>query len=787
MHPGLRERLNTWIARTIPFLVIAFLLILALLLGLTLYEMRERALDDAAREIVLIDAALTPENAAAAGSAAASGDTSAIERAMRDIATTAAVERRTPMLLADSRGEIVSDGDLGTGLVGSWLDEVLGDQASTRRGAMAGVQRVRVDGARAVASLAEIPSGQLLTYRAYDDILADWRRLVALGVLIFVMTAVVVIVLLYGYFDQASRADTANDRYRGAMGKMDIALARGRCGLWEWDVNRGLVYWSSSMYDILGLEADATIVSFGAMRQLMHPDDDVLFDVAQEIASNKINYIDRAFRMRHANGDYVWLRARCEVERHGAGELFLIGIAMDVTEQQILERRNRTIEAQLHDAVAAISEAFVLWDDKDKLVLCNPKFREWHELDEDAVRPGTPRSEVLPRPGKAGTGGPLRLSDGDAHTYELPDGRWLQISERRTSDGFTASVSTDVTELKRQQENMRRTEQKLMATIRDLHDSRAAAEDRKRELETLSQDYKEQVEAATAANRAKSDFMTNMSHELRTPLNAILGFSEMMEAESFGPLGACEIGTAKYGEYVGDIHRSASHLLALIGDILDMAKIEAGRFEIDRTPIDMGPLVEETVRSVALRAERKSIRVSTDIVESLSVEADARAVKQILLNLLSNAVKFTPEGGAIAVTAKPWRGTMRLVIEDTGVGIPKGALKRVRQPFEQVQDQWTKDHEGSGLGLAICDSLIKLHDGQMKIMSQPGSGTKVIVRVPLMDERDGTATDEVASDGAASDEGASEEGAGLTDMTAARPGAGVAGGPVSAIAPGRAA
>ena len=315
-----------------------------------------------------------------------------------------------------------------------------------------------------------------------------------------------------------------------------------------------------------------------------------------------------------------------------------------------------------------------------------------------------------------------------AQTYEvqLVDGRWMQINERQTRDGGQVSVGTDITPLKRNQERLRDSEKRLMATIGDLTVSQNELKRKAAELSDLNKDYQVETERAEAANKAKSEFLANMSHELRTPLNAIIGFSEVLQARMFGPLGS-----DKYSEYADDIHNSGIHLLTVINDILDMAKIEAGQLQIDCEQVDMAPLLDEALRLVAIQAENKGIEVQQKISKRLSLNADRRAMKQILLNLLSNAVKFTEPGGRIMVRARKTSSAMTVSIEDTGIGIPKALLSRIGQPFEQVQNQFSKSTGGSGLGLAISRSLAELHGGAMKVRSKEGVGTIVSIRMPL--------------------------------------------------------
>ena len=217
-----------------------------------------------------------------------------------------------------------------------------------------------------------------------------------------------------------------------------------------------------------------------------------------------------------------------------------------------------------------------------------------------------------------------------------------------------------------------------------------------------------------------------MSHELRTPLNAIIGFSEIMEAAMFGPLGA-----EKYSEYSRDIRESGQYLLDVINDILDMSKIEAGGIRLTPEDVELDPVLTDCMRVVSARANEKHLVLESHIDPDIHLRADRRALKQIALNLLSNAVKFTPDGGAVAVHGRVRAGKVTIAIEDTGIGIPKNALHKLGRPFEQVESQLTKRHQGSGLGLAIAKSLAELHGGAMRIHSTLGRGTTVAVRLPL--------------------------------------------------------
>ncbi len=232
---------------------------------------------------------------------------------------------------------------------------------------------------------------------------------------------------------------------------------------------------------------------------------------------------------------------------------------------------------------------------------------------------------------------------------------------------------------------------------------------------------------AEIANRTKTEFLANMSHELRSPLNSVLGFSEIMKKELFGPLGS-----PRYQEYVEDIGQSASHLLAIINDILNISKIEAGKLELDETKVDVGAVVEICARLMYMRAAEAGIQLETNLAADLpKIFLDSRKVKQILLNLISNAVKFTPKGGKVTVSAGlNERGELVIKVADTGIGIAPENIGRALSPFMQIDSSLSRKYEGTGLGLPLSKALIELHGGQLTIESQLGTGTTVTVTFP---------------------------------------------------------
>ncbi len=231
---------------------------------------------------------------------------------------------------------------------------------------------------------------------------------------------------------------------------------------------------------------------------------------------------------------------------------------------------------------------------------------------------------------------------------------------------------------------------------------------------------------AEEASKAKSHFLANMSHELRTPLNAILGFSEVMTHEMFGP-----VGSARYLEYAHLINELGGHLLELINGILDMSKIEAGKFELSEETFDLEDVAGQSLAFVKMQADRKGVVLKMTVPEDCRrIVADKRAVKQVLVNLLTNGVKFTPRGGAVAMRAARDDAGIVLSVSDTGVGISEADLKRLGQPFEQAEGAHVRTQEGTGLGLALVKALAAMHGGEAAIESVLGEGTTVRVRFP---------------------------------------------------------
>jgi len=725
-HPSYKRLVDAEpiLRRVVPVLIVVFLMSVLLGALVQVLEHRRTAIADAKTSMAMYTQSVAEELSRRVG---ADNKTKQDAKTLLRIATPAqAIANGRQFFLTDDSGKIVAAEPEAPHIIGKPLIDLLGpSQPLTVYADRAGVIDITIPtGAEALATVRNLRDtpGQIASVQLRSFALENWWRDTRLTATLVTTTSVVLLILGFAFHWQSNRAREADLIHEKVLARMDTAFNRGRAGLWDWDLARGRIYWSDSMFEILGFKPRDELLSFGEVEALVHPEDGSLFELASNLAEAADGAIDRAFRMRHANGSWVWLRARAElVQEHPQSGPHLIGIASDITEEKRLQARTATADMRLREAVETVSEAFVIWDADRRLILSNNKFKDQHGLPDDAVTPGTSYDKVI----AAMTNPVLPDAQATDGSVELADGRWVQINERRMKDGGLVSIGTDITKIKLHEEKLIESERTLIARNAELTNSQQALEYQAQQLAELAQKYADEKSRAEEASQAKSEFLANMSHELRTPLNAIIGFSEIMESGMFGKLGS-----EKYYEYCTDIRASGVYLLDVINDILDMAKIEAGRMPVNIEAVRLEEIVSDAMRVVSVRAGEKKLVCRTQICDELTVRADRRAIKQILLNLISNSVKFTPEGGHIAVSAKRSGHSAFLIIEDSGIGISREALKKLGRPFEQVESQLTKTQAGSGLGLAIAKSLAELQGGRMRIRSLENVGTTVFLRLP---------------------------------------------------------
>ena len=495
--------------------------------------------------------------------------------------------------------------------------------------------------------------------------------------------------------------DTADRRLRQAQ-------MAARMAVWDIHLPTGRMSWSPEAGQLFGIGDSERMAPKEYFFRHVHRDDcEAFLAMLADAVENRAESFTHEFRLHVGGGRFLHVRAHggCILDDAGA-PLWLAGVAQDVTEYCTALETLRQSEARLTEAQRMakfghweldvrtgkldwtdhVYEIFGL--DPDRFGASYEAFLEAIHPDDRAMVDAAYRHSLVDRQPYVVT-----------HRLRLADGTVKWVEERCATD-FDAGGQPLVSR----------------GTIQDI------TERKQTELAVVAA-----RDEAVRANRAKSEFLANMSHELRTQLNAILGFSEMMEREIFGPLGG-----PKYHEYVADILKSGRHLLDVLSDIMDVARVEAGRIDLDREPVPVRQLVETCEAIVGGRIREKQQKFSVTIRKGAEIlHADLRLVRQVLLNLLSNAAKFTPDGGRIEFVARRTRaGGIALSVADTGIGIAPADISRVVEPFVRVEGALARVYEGTGLGLALTRSFMELHGGRLEIESTLGEGTTVTAIFP---------------------------------------------------------
>jgi len=410
----------------------------------------------------------------------------------------------------------------------------------------------------------------------------------------------------------------------------------------------------------------------------------------------------------------------------------VIGHWQDVTTQ-------KTDHLRLKSAFESAADGLVMWDQSDHMVLCNELFLDLQN-EGPAPLPGDRFQKVirtfaeqvlddseLPVDYLVDTWTEQHGLPEGSHVVRHRDGRWLLVRQRRGSDGGAVTVMSDISELKNREQELILRGRSLEETVSELEMVQYKLEAQAADAVDLAEQLDLAKREVEQSNLSKTGFLRIISHELRTPLHAIIGFAELLRDQRLGP-----IGNPLYAEYAGDIGSSGQHLLTLVNQLLDLSRIEAGRYQLNRAKQDIADAIHEAVRIVAGQARAAKITLNNLVADNLSpVEIDEQAIRQVVVNLLSNAIKFTPAGGEVSIEANCQGNRLLVTVADSGIGIPEDVLPRLMRPFERIDNDLNRQTEGTGLGLAISKALVDLHGGTLKIDSTFGEGTSVTMELPL--------------------------------------------------------
>jgi PAS domain S-box-containing protein len=472
--------------------------------------------------------------------------------------------------------------------------------------------------------------------------------------------------------------------------------------IWEIDEDMRFTFVSGKVSEVLGYSPDE-MIGRSCLDTIFDPDPAIVAGRFRDVAARRAPIEALENWNRTKDGRHVCLLTSGVPMIDAEGRLVgYRGMDKDITERKRIEEelklRDRALEAAANGVL--ITRA----DDDQPIVYCNPAFE---------AMTGYGRDQVLGRNCRF-------LQNDDRDQPPLASMR-RAFAEGRPFSGLLRNYRKDGSLF---------WNQCSIAPVTDSHGRithfvgiQQDVTERQRHEAELRHAWK----AAEVANKTKSEFLAMMSHELRTPLNAINGFSEMMKCEIFGPLG-----DPHYSEYAHHIHASGEYLLALINDVLDMSKIEAGKMTLNEEFISVADAAETALSLVAERASNHGLLLITRLQPDLpSLWADQRAIKQVLLNLLSNAIKFTPAGGRVELAGYcDGEGAVVIEVSDTGIGIDPNEQQAVLEPFHQANNRLSGQREGTGLGLSLVKALVELHGGTIHLTSCPNEGTTVSVRLP---------------------------------------------------------
>ncbi len=504
----------------------------------------------------------------------------------------------------------------------------------------------------------------------------------------------------------------------------NIMIYQGTSGDGEFGFASGAVRcWGRDAIEMMGAIDPAThLVDIGTWVGRIHAEDMSAYREAERRRKQLGEPYVHEYRYVHPKtGELRWFQ-ECAWSAHDpdCGRMYWDGFVLDITDPKRAaakltdsEQRAAALRRELLDATDGMTDGLVYYAPDGRLRFCNFLARSYLRIPGDAEIEGMTFDDVLRLELEAGQVVPERDDEhgwtllrsqqhrsGHGHVeMRMLGGRHLRISDRRTRLGGMVTVYTDVSDLVERGDELARSQRDLRLA-------------------------KEQAEVAS---RTKSQFLANMSHELRTPLNAIIGFAEVIEREFFGP-----VGVAQYASYAADIHRSGQHLLALINDILDLSKVEAGRFEIVEQDFPLAETIDEAKRLLEIRAQKAGLVITSEIAADIGrVYADRKLISQALLNLLSNAVKFTPTGGQVRIAAsRDGGGDLLLSVGDTGIGMTPEEIPRALEPFGQIDGTLARRYDGTGLGLTITKAFIEMHGGTLTLDSKKGRGTTATIRLP---------------------------------------------------------
>ncbi len=465
-----------------------------------------------------------------------------------------------------------------------------------------------------------------ISTKPLDPLLSSWYYSLIFYAILIIIPLIVTFVLSKIILDQFNSIADTQTLAQESEHRYKLSLEGADCGAWEWDTETGNVYISDLLAKMTGHKKAGIISGDLFISEFQNNQQD---SIILELRNTKTNNIFDIKLNTVKTNNVIHMRGKPWIDpKTGKKHNTIIGVALNITAEVAAHQKLTDTENKLKMAIESMSEAFALWNPKRKLILWNSKFETFFNIPKDQINTGVDYNHLDLLAQKE----ILQVKETDNQhivEMELKNSRWIQFSEHVTKNGNWVNVGSDITTIKQHENALISNETKLKKSISELSRSQ-------KYIAELAKEYEQEKLKAEQASRSKSAFLANMSHELRTPLNAINGFSEIILKQMFGP-----VGDSRYSEYIRDIHSSGQHLLSLINDILDMSKIEAGKMNLKMEILEPIEIIDQVIRILRGKAIEGKLKLKRSIKVLPDIEADSRALKQILLNLVSNAIKFT--------------------------------------------------------------------------------------------------------------------------------------------------
>ncbi len=501
----------------------------------------------------------------------------------------------------------------------------------------------------------------------------------------------------------------------------------------NWSLDNKKIYLSNKIFNIEEIDR-MNNMSFEDFLKKVSGSNTNFYQLANDTIRKKIDQIDTSFKYQ-TNISNNWYKLKARVIEDKAGRRHIYGIMIDNTRDKNHELNANRLQATLNEVIESLPISFVLFDNKDKLIMSNKKFRDFYTIPQSVTNTGMNKSEIkklltkslveLPLNKNTDYIDPNNSNSMRVSEIQLKDKRWIMNTEITTSSGYSASMGLDISNQKKNEQTLLKNEHELIYKVEELENLRRKQEIQSQQLIELAKRVNSERDNLRELENDKSKFLLNMSHELRTPLNAIIGFSEMLKNQTI-------TNPEKIIEYANDIHNSGNELMQIISSIESMTSLEKENITINKRNQKIDYIIDEVLGDFKNDILQKNISVKNRFDFHSNINCNETAIKQAISNIISNSIKFNKVGGTITIKNEIQNGWLNIIIEDNGHGMQNSKIESIFKPFNKSRKESIINQEGARLGLPIANSLINVHDGNISLKSAVGKGTTVTISIPLI-------------------------------------------------------